>query len=156
VGGARVLILDAETGQQVDLLDADGHFVGGVAYQPGGRYLAAACNDRSVRVWDISSHRVQILQGHEGPVTSVAFSHDGQSLASSGEDGLVILWDVKDPNKVREQWRIGAHRDRVNSVAFSPDGRRLATASADRTVKLWDAGTRGLLAIFQARQGEVF
>jgi WD40 repeat protein len=156
VGGARVLILDAETGQQVDLLDADGHFVEGVAYHPGGHYLAAVCNDRSVRVWEISSHRVQILQRHEGPVTSVAISHDGQSLASSGEDGLVILWDAKDPTNVREQWRIRAHRDMVNSVAFSPDGRRLATASADRTVKLWDATTGGLLAIFEARQGEVF
>jgi WD40 repeat protein/serine/threonine protein kinase len=155
-GGARVLILDAETGQQVDLLDADGHYVDGVAYHPGGRYLAAACNDRSVRVWEISSHRVQILPGDEGPVSSVAFRPGGQSLASSGEDGLVILWDAKDPNKVKEQRRIRAHHDRVNSVVFSPDGRRLATASADRTVKLWDAATGRLLSLLQARQGEVF
>jgi WD40 repeat protein len=157
IGGARVLILDAETGQQVDLLDADGHYVGGVAYHPDGRYLAAACNDRSVRVWDISSHRVQILRGHEGQVTSVATSPpDGQSLASSGEDGFVILWDVKDPNKVRLQRRIRTHHDMVTSVAFSPDGRRLATASSDRTVKLWDPTSSRLLSLFQARQGEVF
>jgi WD40 repeat protein len=156
VGGARVLILDAQTGRQLDHLDADGQFVLAVAYHPDGHYLAAACQDRSVRVWDISSHRVQILPGHEGEVTSVAFRPDGQSLASSCEAGLVILWNVKDPNEVKLQQRIRAHRDMVNSVAFSPDGRCLATASADRTVKLWDATTGGLLAMFQARQGEVF
>jgi WD40 repeat protein len=156
VGGARVLILDAETGQRLDLLDAGGHFVNRVAYHPGGRYLAAACQDRSVRVWDISSHLVQILPGHEGQVTGVAFRPlNGQSLASSGEDGLVILWDVKDPNKVKLQRRIPAHRDTVNSVAFSPDGRRLATAGGDGTVKLWDPTSGRLLSLFQARQVEV-
>jgi WD40 repeat protein len=76
-------------------------------------YLAAACQDRSVRVWDISSHRVQILLGHDGVVTIVAFRPDGQYLASSGADGLVILWDVKDPKMVKAQRRILAHRDRV-------------------------------------------
>jgi WD40 repeat protein len=156
IGGGRVLLLDAETGKQLDLLDADGHYINGVAYHPGGNYLVAACQDRSVRVWDISSHRVQILLGHEGVVASVAFPRDGQYLASSGEDGLVILWDVKDPKMVKVQRRIRAHRDMVNSVAFSPDGRRLATASSDGTMKLWDATSGRLLSLFQARQGEVF
>jgi WD40 repeat protein len=155
-GGARVLILDAETGKQLDLLDADGHFITGVAYHPGGHYLAAACEDRSVRVWDISSRRVQTLPGHEGMVTSVAFRPNSQYLASSGADGLVILWDVKDPKMVKVHRRIPAHRDMVNCVAFSRDGRRLATASADRTVKLWEATSGRLQSLFQARQGEVF
>jgi WD40 repeat protein/serine/threonine protein kinase len=156
IGGARVVILDAETGKQLDLLDAEAHYIMGVAYRPVGRYLAAASQDRNVRFWDTSSHRVQILPGHEGMVTSVAFGPDGQYLASSGEDGLVILWDVNEPKKAKAQGRIPAHRDVVYSVAFSPVGRRLATAIADRTVKLWDSTSGRLLSLLEARQGAVF
>jgi WD40 repeat protein len=148
----KVRILDPATGKELATLQPGGAALA-VAYRPDGKQLAAACLDKSVRVWGTDGKLLQVLSGHEAGVTSVAYRFDGQSLASAGQDGLVIVWDANSATKVL---RIRAHRDVVNGVAFSPDGSRLASASRDGTVKLWDATSAGLLRIFRARQGEVY
>src|ERR1019366_4151335 len=46
-----------------------------VAFSPDSRLVATGCEDCSVRIWDTSNGQmVQILQGHDNPITGVAFS----------------------------------------------------------------------------------
>jgi WD40 repeat protein len=122
--------------------------VGNVAFDRTGRILASAGFDRTVRLWDVPTHR-QIgnpLEGNESFVNGVAFSTDGRRLASAGEDGKIRMWSVG--SRKRAGPTIDAHAGRVYDVAFSPDGSTIASADEDGTVRLWDVasgGPRGVL-----------
>ena len=86
-----------------------------LACSPDGTRLAAACWDRTVRIWDPVTGREQaVLRGHEGPVECVAFSPDGRWLASGGQD----------------QARCGSGTSR-------PSGRRSSSAGTERPSCRW-------------------
>src|SRR5262249_3757286 len=60
-----------------------------------GKTLASASNDKTVRLWDVTTAKERAsLQGHTGLVYAVAFSPDGKTLASASDDKTVKLWDV--------------------------------------------------------------
>jgi eukaryotic-like serine/threonine-protein kinase len=104
---------------------------------PDGKLLATASDDRSVRLWDLSSGAPSfVLHGHSDEVTEVKFSPDGKRVASSGgnSDQTVRLWDVASGKEVNTL----VHKSAVNDVTFSPDGSTIASASADGVVHLWD------------------
>lgn len=69
------------------------HFTG-VAFHPGGRYLAVTSTD-TVRLLDPASLGVvKTFTWNAGKMRSVAFSPDG-SLGAAGTDaGTVVVWDV--------------------------------------------------------------
>jgi len=61
------------------------------------RYMVTGSNDKTVRVWDLASHRLQrtlrlpIGNLREGEIYSVAISPDGQTIACGGVTGS--QWD---------------------------------------------------------------
>jgi RNA polymerase sigma factor (sigma-70 family) len=107
-----------------------------VAFAPGGKVLAAAGYDGTVRVWEAATGALRhTLAGHGESAQAVAFSPDGALLATAGEDGVVRLWDPATGRPVRD---LDGHRGRVWGVCFSPDGRELASAGGDQTVRVWN------------------
>jgi WD40 repeat protein len=107
-----------------------------VAFSPDAHWLAAAANDQTVQLLDITDlTKASIsLLGHQGRVFVVAFSPDGQSLASLSEDHTIRLWDPARPTAEPAILHDGSG---FSTMSFSPDGRWLATGSGDGTVKLW-------------------
>src|SRR5512132_1599066 len=68
--------------------------VGGVAFSPDGRLLATACDDRSARVWEVTSGQERARVTHDSYVWGVAFSPDGRLLATAGSDRTAGVWEV--------------------------------------------------------------
>jgi WD40 repeat protein len=75
-----------------------------LAFSKGGGWLVSASVDRTVRLWDVQSHKaVAILSGHGAPVNDVALSQVAERLYSSGSDGTVKLWNL-DATTGGERW----------------------------------------------------
>ena len=67
----------------------------GVAFNHDGTLLASGSLDKTVKLWDVTTGRLQAtLEGHDHAVHSVAFSNDGKLLASASYDHTLKLWDI--------------------------------------------------------------
>ncbi|WP_405656247.1 hypothetical protein [Streptomyces sp. RK9] len=124
------------------------------AFARGGRTLATASWDHSVKLWNPRSRRLlATLTGHTDAVTAVTFSPDGRTLATASNDRSVKLWDVRSRRLLAT---LTGHTNTVEGVAFSPDGRTLASASSDRTVRLWDVRTHQERVVLTGHADPVF
>ncbi|WP_405892178.1 XRE family transcriptional regulator [Streptomyces sp. NBC_00104] len=116
-----------------------------LAVTPNGRTLATACDDGSLRLWDLTDPQHPAVLGTvddpSGSAVNLAFSPRGDTLIGTGQDREIRLWDVTDPQEPRPLSRTPTHHtDFIFSLAVSPDGRTLATGSYDHTVRLWNVG----------------
>ena len=143
VGAANLELWNAATRTLVAATPAaPGAIAGAVAVAPGGREVAVAYGDGTVRLWRTGrvltplSPLVRVTA--TGVAETVAFSPDGKLLATGGDDGTVRLYAVSTGSPLRLLATVHDSVSYVFTVVFSPDGRTLAAASADNLTRLWD------------------
>ncbi|XP_048484798.1 protein qui-1 [Plutella xylostella] len=100
-----------------------------------GQLAASGCARGLVRVWQLSTHRLQTtLSGHMGHVTCVTFSPNNLLVLSGSEDRTVLVWQLAD--NVRTLTYKG-HTAAIQCLVMMPDGRRALSGDRSRGVHVW-------------------
>ena len=111
---------------------------------------AGSVDTFQIHIWSMKTGRLlDILAGHQGPVTSLAFSPESALLASGSWDKTVRLWDVYEG---RGQTDVLPHAHDVLALAFRPDGKQVAVSTLDGQVFLWKPDDARLEGTIEGRR----
>jgi WD40 repeat protein len=132
--GGEMCVWDVGTFRSVRRMNFEGR-VNRLAVHPGGKHVAAACDDGLVRVIDLETGRVWDRKS-EGAAKCVAFSLDGKRLGAGGRGGWVRVWDWPDGTDVSFVGGVEPKDERVDDLDFEPGGDALIiTFATDR--QMW-------------------
>lgn len=134
----RELQVDADGTSVVEHRGTVGPVVA-LASSPDGRWIGAACEDRTLSFFSPLSRKALapplVLEGHRYPVTTFEISDEPLAVSGSG-DGSVLLWDLH-AGKLRHQLSVPAN---TTATAFGP-GHLVAAGSGRGHLHLWHTGS---------------
>lgn len=108
-----------------------------LAFSLDGAKLAAATEDKTVKIIDRQGKEKEVLKGYAEKVTSLAFSPDGKWLAAGSQNGAASISEIANGKMISLEGHAGA----ITSIAFSADSKKIATGSQDETARVWDIAT---------------
>lgn len=113
--------------------------VASVCFRPDGKQLASASFDKTVRVWDLATHRtVRALTGHSDFVYAVTWSGDGKFLATASKDRTAKLIDAATG---KSRFTFSGMTQDVLAVAFSGDGKYVISSGYESRLYWWNVAT---------------
>lgn len=122
-----------------------------LAVDPSGEVVAAGSADSfEVFLWSVQTGKLlDVLAGHEGPISSLAFSPTGNQLASASWDKSVRVWNVFGRSHAVEPFQMSAD---VLAVAFRPDGKELAASTLDGQITFFDVALGKQTNVIEGRR----
>jgi len=124
--GWRTKIIDAESGQTLQLFLKHSYDIQSVDFSSDGKLLATGTGNGNgvIKIWGLGDNEPQrTLKGLQSSFQPAVFSPDGQSIARVNYDTRVEIWNVV-TGTVRSL--ISAAYGYDSKLAFSPDGIFLA------------------------------
>uniref|UniRef100_H2QL41 Periodic tryptophan protein 2 homolog n=1 Tax=Pan troglodytes TaxID=9598 RepID=H2QL41_PANTR len=108
-----------------------------VAVDASGEIVSAGAQDSfEIFVWSMQTGRLlDVLSGHEGPISGLCFNPMKSILASASWDKTVRLWDMFDSWRTKETLALTSD---ALAVTFRPDGAELAVATLNSQITFWD------------------
>lgn len=104
---------------------------------PSGLHLLVVGTNHTLRLVDISTRDVKILNAPRAVVTSVVFAEDDSFVAVGDNAGSIRVFAMK-PGSDRV---LEGHVGPVDSLAFLPDNARLVSGGKDHTLRIWNLST---------------
>lgn len=135
--------------------------ISSVAFHPSGTIVASASIDKSIKLFDIRTHKLIQHYGNahsatpagtaggSGGVNSISFGGErGEWMISTGNDGLVKIWDLKEGHLLYTLY--GHKYGSTTTAVFSPKGDFFASGGADSQVMVWKSNLESLSKIDNA------
>jgi energy-coupling factor transporter ATP-binding protein EcfA2 len=66
-----------------------------LAFSPDGGTIATASEDRTLRLSDLATGKVEVLRGHKNGIWSLAFTPSGHQIASGSSDSTARIWNIE-------------------------------------------------------------
>ncbi|KAJ7185673.1 quinon protein alcohol dehydrogenase-like superfamily [Mycena filopes] len=123
-----------------------------LAVDPSGEVVAAGSTDYfEVFMWSVQTGKLlDVLTGHEGPVSTLAFSPSGANhLASGSWDRTVRVWNVFGRSRAVEPLALPSD---VLAVTFRPDGKELAASTLDGQITIFDVADGKQTNVIEGRK----
>jgi WD40 repeat protein/predicted Ser/Thr protein kinase len=147
-GPARLWSLEDVDPLQSSKILGHGNNIFRAEFSPDNRRALTASHDRTLRVWDLDTHRYFVLGGRHDGLTRLRFNADASKLETRTIDGLRV-YDLRAPRS----YVLPAHDGRIWSAVLSHDRTLLATAGFDSTARIWDLEGQEPVRVLRAHTG---
>ena len=158
-----IFLLDAKNWKPLPSLRTLDHGVVSIVIAPNGQYLAAACNDGTLLLWDLPARKLVNKtkwerKREEEPC--IQFSPDSKTLVSAC--GPIDFSDVKTCRRIMRIAEVPSKDNPdpiVCSLAFRPNGKVLFSAESDwggenGKIRMWDVATGRMLHTLEWKYGD--
>lgn len=123
-----------------------------VALDHSGELVAAGGQDvYEIFLWSVKfGHLLEVLSGHEAPVSSIAFAQipTSSTMVSVSWDKTLKIWDCIEKSTVNET--VDLLSDAL-CVAFKPDGEEVAVATLNGNISIFNVKTTQQVASIEGR-----
>jgi periodic tryptophan protein 2 len=122
-----------------------------VVCDPSGDIVCAGAMDPfEVFVWSLRTGQLlDVLSGHEGPISGLAFNTNRSLLVSSSWDKSVKVWDVFSTKTATETLMHGSD---VVAVASSPCGNFICSSNLAGQLCFWDLATGEQVGLIEGKK----
>jgi len=97
---------------------------------------AGAMEPYEIYLWSMRNGQLlDVLTGHEGPISSLSWSPSEPMLVSGSWDGMVNVWEPYKSTVPVDKYK---HKSDVLCVAYRPDGLQICATSLDGSITFWN------------------